>query len=108
MRNSAGENNGETMDNHNQPHETDDLWGIGSYQERNTGSSRYVLSSVTLSRPIKSSAMRCVTPGSIRMAVIRCREVKLCTPAWPGSISVQFGERQVIRKRWIGPDQWRR
>ena len=33
MRNSAGENNGETMDNHNQPHETDDLWGIGSYQE---------------------------------------------------------------------------
>ena len=33
MRKSAGENNGEIMDNHNQPHETDDLWGISSYQE---------------------------------------------------------------------------
>lgn len=33
MRNSAGENNGETMDNHYEPDETDDLWGISSYQE---------------------------------------------------------------------------
>ena len=33
MRNSAGENNGEIMDNHIQPHEPDDLWAISSYQE---------------------------------------------------------------------------
>jgi hypothetical protein len=70
----------------------------GTHTRRwNTGSSHYARSSVTFSRPIKSSAVRCLTPGSIGVAAFRRVPVPSrghwCSEREPGTaLSVNFLE----------------